>query len=94
MMTKAEVSNAVYNAVQFINSESGGGVTILTGGTKPLGGVSGFDSINGAEVCTMLEASLGCAIPPSAKIFGSTVQPSTMDEIVNRVCTIMGVEGD
>jgi len=94
MMTKDQVRSAVYSAVQFIHSESGGGGTILTGGTKPLGGLNGFDSINGAEVCTMLETSLGCSIPPSALIFGTTVQPNTMDEIVSRVSTIVGAEGD
>ena len=56
--------------------------------------LEGFDSINAAEASCMLENSLGHSFPPELLLFGTASQPRTVDEIIDQVCEIAGVQGD
>ena len=93
-MTLSDVLAAVYDALSSIRTSSGRSVSGLHGGTTPLHELEGFDSINAAEASCMLENSLGHSFPPELLLFGTASQPRTVDEIIDQVCEIAGVQGD
>jgi len=56
-MTKADAINKVVGAVRMIQEMSGLPVGDLTEATIPIGGVVGFDSLNGVEVAVIVGAT-------------------------------------
>jgi hypothetical protein len=62
-MTEAEVEAALVGAIQYVQTESRSVCPPISGGTRPIGEVAGFDSLNGVEAGAKVAADTGLKIP-------------------------------
>lgn len=84
-----QVYNAVVNAINSTQSASGRSSSV-SGSTRPICDLNGFDSLNAVEASCYFSASLGSEISGDLKLFyNSSGEPRTVDEIVDAVCGIL-----
>lgn len=92
-MDKVEIKEKVIQSVIRHQEMSGRSIGEVSGGTRPIGGVQGFDSLSGVEATLILSDLIGHDIPENINPFiaehGS--RANTVDEIADVVCSIMGV---
>ena len=62
-MDKNEITKKVIQAVTGVQKMSGRPLEVINSATKPVGGIQGFDSLNGVEAAVILSESLGCELP-------------------------------
>ena len=62
-MSRDGVMEKVIQAVAQVQEASGRAVGQISAGTRPMGDISGFDSLNGVEVTVDLSQSLGQELP-------------------------------
>lgn len=62
-MTEAEVEAALVGAIQYVQTESRSACPPISGSTRPIGEVGGFDSLNGVEVGAKVAADTGLKVP-------------------------------
>ncbi|MCH8146629.1 MAG: hypothetical protein IH987_01350 [Planctomycetes bacterium] len=68
-MTRQEVEAAVITAITEIQGISGRECPKITAKTIPIGGVPGFDSLNGLEATILIDKRLGIETPDDARLF-------------------------
>lgn len=68
-MTQQQAEVAVIESIVEIQRMSGRECTEITGETIPIGGVPGFDSLNGLETTILIDQHLGIATPDDARLF-------------------------
>ena len=86
-MIEREVRDQVVDVIKEIQQRSGRQQVDIKGGTQPIEGVPGFDSLNGLEATVELSGRLGFEIPGSINLF---VNPEgnkalSVKEIANRI---------
>lgn len=85
---RRQVYNAVVSAITSTQSASGRSGSV-SGSTRPMCDLHGFDSLNAVEASCDFSASLGSEIPGDVGLFfNNTGEPRTVDEIVDAVCGI------
>ncbi len=62
-MDKNEVTEKLIRAIAEVQEMSGRPFEAINSATKPVGGIQGFDSLNGVEAAVILSESLGCELP-------------------------------
>ena len=62
-MDKSEVTEKLIRAIEEVQERSGRSLEAINSATKPVGGIQGFDSLNGVEAAVILSESLGCELP-------------------------------
>lgn len=62
-MTEAQIEAALVRAIEHIQKESRSVCPTVDGSTCPIGGLEGFDSLNGVEVGAQLAEDLGVQMP-------------------------------
>lgn len=62
-MDKSEVTEKLIHAIAEVQKMSGRPSEMIDPATKPIGGIQGFDSLNGVEAAVILSESLGCELP-------------------------------
>ena len=86
-MTRQQAQDAVIKAIGEIQKMSGRKCPKITGNTIPIGGVPGFDSLNGLEAIVLIDERLGIETPTDARWFtnatGQTAIP--VSEIAQRI---------
>ncbi len=86
---RGQVYNAVVSAINSTQSASGRSGSV-SGSTRPMRDLNGFDSLNAVEASCHFSASLGSEIPGDVGLFfNSSGEPRTVDEIVDAVCGIL-----
>ena len=76
---------AVIDVVRSIQEASGRSSGGITGSTRPLTDLDGFDSLNCVEASTQLSISLGVEISADVGLFTQDGQPRTIDEIAKDI---------
>ena len=84
-MDKIEIISKVVDTVIQVQEVSGRAGVEVSGSTRPVGGIEGFDSLNGLEATIMLSASLGIDIPEACNPFVSKdgSRATTVSEIAD-----------
>ena len=92
-MDKAAVTQQVIQAVAQVQEASGRSAEGIGASTKPIGGASGFDSLNGIEVTVALSQSLGNELP-NDNLFVSEdgKRALSISEIADNLCETLGIE--
>ena len=62
-MDKSEVTEKLIHAIAEVQKMSGRPLEAINSATKPVGGIQGFDSLNGVEAAVILSESLGYELP-------------------------------
>lgn len=62
-MTEAEVETALVRAIEDVQRESRSDCPPVDGSTRPIGDLSGFDSLNGVEVGAQVAEGLRIQMP-------------------------------
>ncbi len=62
-MGKSEITEKLIYAIAEVQKMSGRPLEAINSATKPVGGIQGFDSLNGVEAAVILSESLGCELP-------------------------------
>jgi len=93
-MDKSAVMGKVIDAVRQVQEASGRPVGNISGGTRPIQDVAGFDSLSGVEATVILSESLGHDLPDDYDPFVSKDgrRALSVREITDNVCEIIGVE--
>ena len=91
-MDKTTVMQEVVQAVVRVQETSGRAAGGIGPSTKPIGGVPGFDSLNGVEVTVSLSQSLDYELPED-NIFVSQdgKRALSISEIADNLCKTMGI---
>ncbi len=85
MPTKQEIRNALCDALVEIQHAGGRATSNLSGGTRPLSDLEGFDSLNSVEAVFQVSAVLNCEITQDVALFASHGQTQTIDQIVDAI---------
>ena len=91
-MDKKEVVAKVVQTIIEVQKASGRSSAGIGDSTCPVGGVEGFDSLNGVEATVMLSKSLGAAIPDDYNPFISSDgnRALSVSEIADSLSTYVG----
>ena len=86
-MDKRKITAAVVQTVAHVQEMSGRPSVGIDVSTRPVGGVEGFDSLNGVEATVMLSESLGIDIPEDHNPFVSSngKRALSVSEIVDKL---------
>jgi acyl carrier protein len=86
-MQRSQVYSAVSQTIGTIHSAGGHGGRV-SGSTRPMRDLSGFDSLNAVEATCQISASLGYEIPEDVGLFFNrdTGEANTVNEIVDKIC--------
>jgi len=87
-MQRSQVYQVVTGAISKVQSASGN-TSQVNGSTCPMGGLSGFDSMNAVEVACDISVGVGCEVPDMKLFFNSARNPRTVNEIVDAVCELV-----
>ena len=91
-MDKATVTQQVVQAVVQAQEASGRAAGGIGPSTKPIGGVPGFDSLNGVEVTVSLSKSLGYELPDDNLFVSQDGKRAlSISEIADNLCKTMGI---
>lgn len=90
----SEIRNTVVQAIGSIQSSSGRKLPKITGATRPLTDIPGFDSLNAVEVSCTLSSQLGREVPGELMFPQGGGKPPTIDQIVDRLTTVLEKEGE
>ena len=93
-MDKQEIVAKVIQAVAQVQQMSGRPSADIGTSTRPVGGVEGFDSLNGVEATVMLSESLRVELPEDCNPFISTdgKRALTVGEIADTLSTYIEAE--
>jgi hypothetical protein len=89
---QSEIYNTVVQAIGRIQSSSGRKLPKVTGTTCPLMDIPGFDSLNAVEASCVLSSELGREVPGELMFPIGGGRPPTIDQIVDRLTTILKQE--
>lgn len=93
MFTRAKIFELVIRTLMDIQEMSGRAVLEITGESRPLDDLEGFDSLNATEACYLLSDLLGCEI--EFEIFERRHgENASVRQIVDRLCSILEIEGE
>ena len=86
-MTRQQAEAAVIGAIAEIQEMGGRECPKITGKTIPIGGVPGFDSLNGLEATIFIDQRLGIETPNDARLFTNDTGdgPIPVSEIAQRI---------
>ena len=94
-MDKNEVTEKLIHAIEKVQKISGRPSEGIDSATKPIGGIEGFDSMNGVEAAMILSEFLGCDLPAETLfVSGEGKQALSIAEISADVCKIIKEEKD
>lgn len=93
-MDKQQIVDKVVQTVAEIQEASGRSTVGIGLSTRPVGGLEGFDSLNGVEATVMLSDSLGVNIPEDCNPFISKdgKRALSVGEIADSLGTYLGLE--
>jgi acyl carrier protein len=92
-LVKTDVAVAVASAIQQILESGGKKPADLTGSTRPLTDVDGFDSLTAIECSFLVADALGCELQHEIEYFKDQegTSAATLDEAVDRICAEIGI---
>ena len=92
-MNKDTVQQVVIEVLTEIQTKSGRPLRPLTGQTRPIGGLLGFDSLNAVEATVELAERLGCALA-EVNVFlnPAGTRPLCVQEITEHLCAQLHLE--
>ena len=90
-MKRDDVLGHVVEAVAQVQRLSGRATSGIGPGTRPIGGLEGFDSLNGVEVTVTLSISLGYEPPDDLFVSSDGKKALTIAEITDNLCARIGV---
>ena len=94
-MEKEEVTEKLIHAIAEVQKMSGRPLEAINSATKPVGGIQGFDSLNGVEAAVILSESLGCELPAETLFVSEEGKRAlSIDEISADVCKIIEEKKD
>lgn len=85
-MDRNFVKTVVIETVTEIQSLSGRSSAGIGGGTRPIGGLDGFDSLNAVEASFSFSEKLGCEVTSDVSLFAANGRAYTIDEITDNLC--------
>ncbi len=86
-MNISDATKLVIEVVSDIQSHSGRQSIALTGKSRPIGDLPGFDSLNGIEATTELAYRLGCEFSDGNLLVDETDNRAlSIEEIASRIC--------
>lgn len=90
-MTVEKLVEIMLDLLKQVQEMSGRPSKELTETDAPIGGLAGFDSLNGIEVTILLASSLKCEIPGDANLFISEDgrKALTISEAAKRIMTLL-----
>jgi acyl carrier protein len=93
-LSTSEMEAKLREVLAIVQDLSGHEPQEITGITKPIGDLTGFDSLTGVETTTMLAERLGCALGlkrGTVNVFVSSdgCRALTVSEIANRLPTLL-----
>lgn len=91
-MNKFEVIRQVIEVLGDIQRISGRNVVTLDEGTRPIGDLPGFDSLNGVEATLRIEQRLGIQFSETNNLFEQGNRALRVVEVAERVCSILKAE--
>lgn len=83
MIQKHQIQEAVIKAVAEILQLNGKPIPVISGQTRPIGDLAGFDSLNALEAVIVISAGLGRDIAPEITLFAEDGCPRTISGIVD-----------
>ena len=93
-MTRTEIRKTLVDELSRVQELSGREVPAIVGSTKPIGGISGFDSLNDWEVTVILAGVFGLGEKVRLCVSDDGKRTLTIDEIVEKVCRIQQEKGE
>lgn len=95
-MTREQAESAVIQVIVEIQEMSGRECLEIGAGTKPIGDVIGFDSLNALEATVAVAARLGMEIPNEANVFINEAGDAALSvrEIAGRLMEIAKTSED
>lgn len=92
-MTRSEIRQTLVDALSRVQELSGREVPAIGGDTKPIGALSGFDSISDCEVSVALAGVFGLGDKDRLCVSDDGKRTLTVDEIVEKVSQIQEKKG-
>ncbi len=92
-MTRADIEIQLCDAIRGVQTASGRACPPLSGATVPIGGVDGFDSLNGIEVGVEVGAVLGDVVGENPLVNPDTGRASSIREAADRILKQMNKAG-
>lgn len=89
-MDREHVLQQVFGAVTETQRLSGRETQGIQATTRPVGGLAGFDSLNGLEAVTALSSSTGLDLPDDLFISPGGRRGLSIGEIADRICEQAG----
>ena len=84
-MDRDEVITHIVEAVTQVQRLSGRATSGIGPGTRPIGGLEGFDSLNGLEAVVMISSAIGRDIPDDSFISEDGRRALTISEIADNI---------
>ena len=84
-MDRDEVITHIVEAVTQVQRLSGRPTSGIGPGTRPIGGLEGFDSLNGLEAIVMISSAIGRDIPDDSFISEDGRRALTISEIADKI---------
>ena len=89
-MDPTTVTESLITVLNQIQAASGLACPSLTGATKPVDDIPGFDSKVWPVATTIVSTELGAPIPNDVNIFvDDQAQPRSIDQIVDHLCALL-----
>lgn len=93
-MTKSEIASQIIQILGNVQSSSGKPAVPITGSTKPIGGLEGFDSLNGVEVTAIVSHEFGIEISETNLLVNSEGDRAlSVSEVADRVSSLLSGQG-
>jgi hypothetical protein len=92
-MNERAVQQVIIEVLTEIQTKSGRPLIALNGQTRPIGGLSGFDSLNAVEATVELAGRLHCDMAEVNVFLNSEgTRPLCIQEITDRLCGLLNRE--
>lgn len=83
------IKEALINAVTEIQESSGRPMPVISGATRPLSDLAGFDSLNAVEVSFLLSEHFQCEIDSNLLLSTGVGKHLTIDEATEQLTQIL-----
>ncbi len=85
-MDEDQVRKVIIDVLEEIQQQSGREKCRISGDTRPIGDLDGFDSLNAEEAVVMLSERLGREIEENPFVSRSDSRPLRVREVALRIC--------